>query len=255
MGKEEYNVRRKIGQPLDEITRDFFDDTDSCKKDGWFTGKVVKNNDPDKEGKCKIRVYGVFGNDIPDNDLPWALPDFNFIGSKLGSFVVPPVGALVKIYFDHGDIYLPHYSTKAVVQSSQPSQKDIDYPDNMVMYETDEGDYFTINRKTKETTFNHNSGTQILIKKDGTVEITIVADKKETVQGASELNNTGDITIKSDANINIEAANTIDIKGTTSLLVHGTPVPNGGLGPFCLLPTCVITGAPHQTNKATGGTP
>ena len=156
---------------MDEITRDFFDDTDNCKKDGWFTGKVVKNNDPDKEGKCKIRVYGLFGDDIPDNDLPWALPDFNFIGSKLGSFVVPPVDALVKVYFDHGDIYLPHYSTKAVVQKSLPKRRMKSYPDNIVFFETDDGNYMEMSRKSSQTTFHHKSGTEITILSNGSITI------------------------------------------------------------------------------------
>jgi len=198
MGKEEYNVRRKIGQPLDEITRDFFDDIDSCKKDGWFTGKVVNNNDPDKEGKCRIRVYGIFGDDIPDKDLPWALPDFNFIGSKLGSFVVPPVDALVKVYFDHGDIYLPHYSTKAVVQSDMPIRSVRNYPHNMVMFETDRGDYLEIDRQTSETTFKHSSGTKITILSNGNIEVFCAGD-----------------------NLTIESQNTCAITGKNKTTIGG----------------------------------
>lgn len=211
----DFNVRRVIGKPLDEVTKDFFDGGDTNSRDGWFTGKVVNNNDPDKEGKCQIRVFGIFGPDLPDSDIPWALPDFNFIGSKLGSFVVPPVDAIVKVYFDHGDIYLPHYSTKAVVKSSQPSQKDTDYPDNMVMFETDDGDYFTMNRKTKETTFNHNSGTKITIAKDGSIEI--------------------------------NSKGKIDIKHTNILTIDGKSViPNmSGQGSLCSLPFCLMTGTPH----------
>ena len=167
----DYNVRKTIGKPLDEITRDFFDDSDSCVNDGWFTGKVINNNDPDKEGKCRIRVYGIFGDDIPDTDLPWALPDFNFIGSKLGSFVVPPVDALVKVYFDHGDVYLPHYSTKAVVQKSLPKRRMKNYPNNVVFFETDAGDYMEIDRDSSVTTFHHKSGTEIRIQSNGSIII------------------------------------------------------------------------------------
>jgi hypothetical protein len=248
-------VRRQVAKSPEETMKDFIDSDIDEEENYTYTGKVVNNNDPDKLGKCQIRVYSIFSDAVPDSDLPWALPDFSFIGSKVGNFVVPPVDAIVNVYFDKGDIYLPHYTTKMVDKRNMPTQKDNDYPDNMVMWETDDGDYLTINRSSKETTFNHNSGTKILIKQDGSVEITIVADKTETVQGATETTNQGNITIKSDSSINIEAANTIDIKGTASLLVHGTPVPTNGIGPFCLLPSCVITGAPHQTNKATGGTP
>jgi len=248
-------VRIRSGKSLDENIKDFLDEDIEDQENYIYTGIVVNNNDKDKEGKCQIRVYSIYGDDIPDADLPWALPDFSFVGSLVGNFTVPPVDAIVNVYFDKGDIYLPHYITKAVRKSKQPIQKDTDYPDNVVMWEMDEGDYFTINRKTKETTFNHNSGTKVLIKKDGSVEITIKKDKTETIEGEVKETVTKDITIKGSANINIEASNTVDIKGTASLLIHGTPSPNGGIGPMCLLPSCVITGAPHQTNKATGGTP
>lgn len=247
-------VRRQVGKPLEETMRDYIDSLPDDQEDFIYTGIVVDNNDPDKQGKCKIRVYSIYDDDITDADLPWALPDFSFVGSLVGNFTVPPVGAIVNVYFDKGDIYLPHYTTKAVRKSKQPTQKDIDYPDNVVMWEMDEGDYLTLNRKTKETTFNHNSGTKILIKEDGTVEITVVSDKKETVQGETQTSNTGNITIKSDANITIEAANTLELKGTANLIAHGTPAPDTP-GPFCLLPNCVLTGAIHQTKKAAGGSP
>lgn len=230
-------VRRQVGKSPIETMNDFIDrDFDSIDADvDLHTGIVVNNNDPDKQGKCQIRVYGVFGEEVPDNDLPWALPDFGFIGSTLGSFVVPPNGALVKVYFDRGDIYLPHYTTKAVNINSQPTQKNVDYPDNMVMFETDEGDYFTINRKSKETTFHHNSGTQVLIKEDGSVELNVVADKTENIEGNHE--------VKSPK---------VQITGG-QLTVNGSVVPTTPpTGPFCGLPFCLFTGAPQTGPIVTG---
>lgn len=238
MGINDCNVRSQVAKSLDEVSKDFFDNRDSAFNDGWYTGIVVNNNDPDKEGKCRIRVYGVFGDEIPDEHLPWALPDFNFIGSKLGSFIVPPVDALVKVYFDHGDLYLPHYSTKAVVSKSQPSQKDTDYPDNMVLFETDDGDYLTINRKSKETTYNHNSGTKVLIKKDGSVEITVEKDVTKTVKG--------NVTNNVEGKTETEVTSTITVKGQT-VTIEGTAniVTPSGQGGFNCLPTCPVVGALH----------
>lgn len=247
--------RRFMGLSPDEIMKKFIDCPLDDEEKDIYTGIVVNNNDPDKEGKCQIRVYGVFGDNVPDRDLPWALPDFNFIGSKVGSFVVPPVDALVKVYFDRGDIYLPHYTTKAVVKNSQPTQKDTDYPDNMVLFETDDGDYLTINRKSKETTYNHKSGTKVLIKEDGSVEIDVVANKTETIQGTNSQESTGEVTIKGSANVNIESGATLDLKGSVSLVGHGVPVPNATGGPFCGLLNCLFTGAPHQATTANGSTP
>lgn len=247
-------IRIRSGNSLDENIKNFIDEDGDEQTDYIYTGIVVNNNDPDKQGKCRIRVYSVYGNDIPDNDLPWALPDFSFVGSLVGNFTVPPVGAIVNVYFDKGDIYLPHYTTKAVKKSKQPTQKDIDYPDNVVMWETDDGDYLTLNRKSKETTFNHSSGTKILIKRDGSVEITIVKDKTETIQGKEENNINGNLSIKSNADIVIESIGEMKINHIGQLKVQGsvaTPNPLGG--PLCALPACLFTGAPHSGNVAPTG--
>lgn len=210
-------VRRKVGQPPNEIMRDFIDEPLDEKLNDVYTGIVVNNNDPDKQGKCQIRVYGVFGDEVPDSDLPWALPMFSFVGSKVGSFVVPPIGALVSIRFDNGEIYLPFYSSKAVVANRQPSQKDIDYPNNMVFFETDDGEYFAINRKTKVTTYKHSSGTKLEIDKDGNVTI---------------LNKIG---------------TSLQYGGNLSS-VQPDPVK---FGPFCALKFDPVTGIPLQGNTVT----
>jgi len=160
-------VRIKSGQTLEETMKESFDTDFSDLEKDIYSGKVVDNNDPDRLGKCRIRVYSIYGNEIPDEDLPWALPDFNFVGSLVGSFVVPPVGAIVKVYFDKGDIYLPHYTTKAVDKNHMPTQKDKDYPNNMVLLETDDGDYVTFNRKSKVIKIYHHTGSQVVINKEG----------------------------------------------------------------------------------------
>jgi hypothetical protein len=160
-------IRKQMGLTPYEIQKVLIDEEPTDKMYGNFTGIVINNNDPEKQGKCRIRVYGVFGDEVPDSDLPWALPDFNNVGSLVGSFTVPPVGALVKVYFDRGDVYLPHYTTKAVKSNKQPTQKDKDYPNNIVLIETDDGDYITFNRKTKVLKVYHNTGSQFIINKEG----------------------------------------------------------------------------------------
>jgi len=191
------NVRSETANTPAQSMFKFIDTHQDKDNDGLFSGIVVDNNDPDKQGKCRIRVYGIFEKDIPDDDLPWALPDFTFIGSKVGSFVVPPIDAIVKVYFDNGDIYSPHYTSKAVKANSQSTQKDIDYPHNMVLFESDDGDYLTVNRKAKITTFHHNSGTTITINKQGEVIFDvkgsrmIIKNAKYTDLGGSENTNLG----------------------------------------------------------------
>ena len=212
------NPRAEFNKPIDQLQKEFMNDDFRDHYSEIFTGKVINNNDPLKLGRCRIRVYGLFDDTIPDGELPWAMPDMQFIGSKVGSFVVPPVDAIVCVYFDKGDIYCPRYTTKVVDKANLPTQRNTNYPDNMVLWETDDGDYFTVNRQTKEITISHNSGSKITMKIDGSIEI--VATTTATIKSPIvQIENTG---------------------------AGGVVSPNPAGGPFCGLPVCLLTGAPHQ---------
>ena len=47
-------------------------DRPAMKFDNRYIGKVVNVDDPKKQLRVKVRVYGVFISSIPDSDLPWA---------------------------------------------------------------------------------------------------------------------------------------------------------------------------------------
>lgn len=168
---EDNEVRRQVAKSPEESMRDFIDGDIDEEENYIYTGIVVDNNDPDRQGKCKIRVYSIFGEDVPDESLPWALPDFSFIGSTVGNFIVPPIGTIVNTYFDKGDIYLPHFFSKAVQKSKQPKRRMKNYPSNIVFWETDNGDYMELDRNSSTFTFHQKSGTQITIYSNGNTEI------------------------------------------------------------------------------------
>ncbi len=225
------NIRRMLDENVIDV-RDLFLDKDLNESHSeMYVGKVVDNKDPDKIGRCKIRVFGVFGDEIPDRDLPWAIPDFAFIGSKKGSFIVPPEDTIVRIYFDQGDIYLPVYTRKVVDENNLPADKDEDYPDNMIFFETDEGDKLMINRKTGKLTFVHNSGNELTIEKNGNSENTHKSGSVVSMDA------TGNITIDSKLNVTI--------KHGALLVAEGSVVIPTGSGPLCALPACLFAGAPQ----------
>jgi hypothetical protein len=165
-------LRQEIGLPLADLLKKFVDTGNTSEPQmAFYSGYVVNNDDPDKLGRCKIRVIGVFDEEIPSDDLPWAIPDFNFIGGN-GSFIVPPIDQLVRVYFDNNDYHTPRYTTKVIANEVKfQADKNDDYPDTMVFFETDQGEYFKINRKTYLTTYKHASGTMITIDKDGNINI------------------------------------------------------------------------------------
>lgn len=77
-----------------------------------YMGIVEDSADPEKLGRCKIRVYSVY-DDIATEDLPWAVPSqksaFFGKGGKGGSISIPKNKSVVKVQFDSGDIYSPQY--------------------------------------------------------------------------------------------------------------------------------------------------
>lgn len=76
-----------------------------------FLGQVVDNQDPEKIGRCKIKVFGLFDN-LANEDLPWSNPKkapvFGQEGQG-GSISIPKNGAILKVTFDNQDIYSPEY--------------------------------------------------------------------------------------------------------------------------------------------------
>jgi hypothetical protein len=70
-----------------------------------YIGLVEDNIDPDRKGRCKVRIQGIF-DDIPLNDIPWAEP-YKYLAGK--SFELPAVGKIVNIIFQNNNIYSPLY--------------------------------------------------------------------------------------------------------------------------------------------------
>lgn len=166
----ENEIRTIVGKSPDEVMRKFIDREIDDDDLNTFTGIVINNNDPDRDGKCQIRVFSMFDN-IPDTDLPWAMGDQHFIGSKKGSFVVPSIGAIVSVYFDRGDIYLPHYTNKKTDRNNLPYRRMRNYPNGIVFFETDNGDYLELDRESSRFSYTHKTGTQITIDTNGNVTI------------------------------------------------------------------------------------
>jgi len=226
-------IREKLNTDVMLLLKEFINRSEK-QYDHFYSGKVIDNRDPNQEGRCRIRVFGVYGDEIGDNDLPWAIPDFNFIGSTIGSFVVPPIDAIVKVYFDQGDVYLPRYTTKVFESGKLPPQRSINYPNNMILFATDEGDILTFDRSNGDILFEHRSGTKWNL--NGTTE----EMKVEHSSGSS---------IKFDKLGNVVVDHALFLEDT------GIAVIPTGQGPFCAVPFCPYSGAPLQGQRVAPGVP
>lgn len=62
----------------------------------WWIGKVVNVKDPDQSGRVQVRVFGRHDDtkNIPDDDLPWAMPLQPVTSAAIGKVGTSPLGLL-----------------------------------------------------------------------------------------------------------------------------------------------------------------
>jgi hypothetical protein len=103
---------------------------------GIYRGVVEDRVDPDKAGRCKIRVFGVHTSvkrkstteGIPTDELPWFEPCLPLIEGSISGFglwSVPLQGSHVAVYFENGNILQGRYfaSLPAIpTESPNPAQ-------------------------------------------------------------------------------------------------------------------------------------
>ena len=119
------------------------------------------------------------------------------------------------------------------------------YPHKMVLMETDQGDYLTLNRFDGETKFHHRSGFDITIGADGSLTINTGArysqqgNIKIECHGDTEIKTNGDTTVTSEfGNVTVDSKLGFVMLGKNEakqLVTH--------------LPICPITGMPHCTGN------
>lgn len=70
-----------------------------------FIGVVEDNKDPEKLGRCRVRVFNIFDN-LKVENIPWANPWKDLVGNE---FSVPEVGKVVTVVFENGNQQHPEY--------------------------------------------------------------------------------------------------------------------------------------------------
>jgi len=235
------NIRQEYNKDLVNILQTFFDQKADEVYGNYYAGIVKNNNDPKKLGRCQIRVYGIYGKEIIDNDLPWALPDFNFVGSLKGSFIVPPNECIVNVRFDQGDVYRPIYTSKIIKKNSLPDDKNTDYPNMMVFFQTDEGDKFILNRKTGQTIYEQRAGIKITMESNGSFKL------EHQTGPIFEIDVSGNVKLFSGEK---NPLSTITIEPGAAGRIN---IGKNAIRPCPDALTCYITGAPLATNTLIPG--
>ena len=192
---------------------------------GNYRGIVEDNLDPEKAGRIKVRVYGVY-DDIEKDHIPWAeYADTMMQGqSQFGGFFVPDIGSKVWVFFEAGNHMLPVYFAGAPSHLDMPSErKDSTYPHNRV-FRTKSGHVIEIDDSPGEERIRikHRSGTQKTIFANGDVEEvvvgnvirTVMGNVEETIEGNFVTSIMGSRTEQSGNGSEYLSADVIDINGT-----------------------------------------
>jgi hypothetical protein len=190
-----------------------------------FYGEVVDNNDPLQEGRCRVKVFGIF-DDIPDADIPWASPGSSnsFGGGEDGGFgniSIPKNKAIVRLSFADGELYNPEWFSIAYMNQEVKNEIADSYLNSHVlMYDVDE---------QMRVFYTPSKGFEIYFKKS---HITINPDVSITIEHAdsqSIIELIGpDCNITTQANINVTAATKIEETAETCIM-NGTKLTQ--LGP------------------------
>lgn len=207
-----------------------------------FLGTVEDSRDPDLEGKCKIRIFGIHGEAIPIEDLPWAYPKQKslYFGKegKAGAISIPKDGSVVAVRFDNGNIYSPEYYAiqELADDIKEELQKEGEYHgSHFLLFDGDEElkVWFT---KEKGITMQL-KGSRINIGQDKKIEIEHDQTQSMITLKGSEIEIIADSKISATSNTKIELnSNDIHVNGKNVVLG-----PNKSLAQPAVLGTSLAT--------------
>lgn len=190
-------------------------------------GIVVNNNDPEKLGRCRIRVFGIFdakdSSDnyfIPDDKLPWAIPNNLQSTSTISgnsSFTPPKQGSIVCVDFIENDIYSVRYYSSPYLSEELIEYVGEDYPNfSSIVYNTTDNGVFKIVWTPSKGLSIEMESSFINIEQTGKIVI------KTSNEDKIEIDNEGSINIEAKDNINIIAAKDIKFgKNAAQALIKG----------------------------------
>jgi hypothetical protein len=221
-------MKEKLANKITDTLQEFLNTPVDENFDQSYLGVVEDNLDPLKIGRVKVRLHGLY-DDIPTHALPWATPNFPLgAGGIMGSFIVPEIGTIINVTFDGNDIYEPKYSDKCldITNLKFEADKDEDYPNSVIFYETSNGDYCKINRKKGEYTLKTGGGVLIKYCENGDIQISNDSSEQGnmsiSLNGSLLIDNRSGDTTKITNNIYTSAFGDIETKS------------NGGIKEECL---------------------
>lgn len=228
----------------------------------YFIGKVVDNDDPEREGRCRVEVFGMF-NGLAVDELPWASPGGRkiFAGGDGGfsDISIPKNNSFVQVRFVEGDLLNPEYVAIQNINPVVQSEIEGSYLNSHVLaYDNDEElkIFYTpakgveIYLKRSHITINPDSSitiehadSQSIIELSGPT-INLVSDQSVNVTSRQTVNVTTQQCVVDALNIQLGAnAAEAVIKGNTFQALFNAHIHTGNLGAPTSPPIVQLDGA------------
>lgn len=178
------------------------------RSDGWggrwygvVVATVVDIDDPDQQGRVKIRLDWAPDADGGDGYAAWARMATLFAGDNRGSWFIPDVGDEVLVAFEHGDPRRPYILGGLWNGKDKPPQS-MSSGNNLKVIRSRNGVKITLDDKSGQETLKlETPGGQKLTMKDGPGAVTI-----EDSNGNSVKLETSGITITAAAKVTVNAS-------------------------------------------------
>jgi phage baseplate assembly protein gpV len=209
------------------------------KHHGFYRGVVEDIDDPLSSGRVRIRVWGLHSQSsvknatdgIPTSELPWAEPCIPIAEggiSQRGFFGVPQINSHVLVIFENGNPLRPIYigslpsgngdwntgssdAGKAVILNT---------PAGYIKFDSTDG--------STEVEIKHNSGSNILLKDNGDIELSGENEANITVSGNTTISVDGEVDLTATGEVKVTGS-TVTVTGST-VTVTGNVSVSGTLG-------------------------
>lgn len=191
---------------------------------GVVTAVVTNNQDPDKQGRVKVKFPSLSEKD----ESHWARIAAPMAGKERGIYFLPEVDDEVLVAFMHGDINFPYVVGALWSGKDAPPATNDDGKNNVRLIKSRSGHVVKLNDEDGKETIEiiDKSEKNSIVIDTAKNTITITSDKDITLKAAN-----GTITLdakevktKSSAKSTIESGSGMDVKASGTLNIKGSTV-------------------------------